>query len=258
MFFVKRSASVITPFFRTIRAKPFRSESPIGIPIFSTFRRSYYVDRDRVSHFKRRGPQRWTANPRTVVVALVVGSIGFVSVYYGNLESIPYTKRTHVILLSSNVEKQLGEAQFKQMKESLKGNLLSPIHPDCVRVRMISERIIRSLHRVCNDMRYIGAETAVAAWPEDGGEKEAKWGVSEDEILDDKWVEQSRNKNKDASRPPATSHLEGLNWEVLVVKDPMVNAVCMPGGKIIVYTGLLDHFRTDAEIATVIGHEVCI
>ncbi|XP_040247429.1 mitochondrial metalloendopeptidase OMA1-like [Aegilops tauschii subsp. strangulata] len=32
--------------------------------------------------------------------------------------------------------------------------------------------------------------------------------------------------------------------------------MCAPGGKIIVYTGLLDKFNTDAEIATVLGHEV--
>ncbi|XP_037449261.1 mitochondrial metalloendopeptidase OMA1-like [Triticum dicoccoides] len=32
--------------------------------------------------------------------------------------------------------------------------------------------------------------------------------------------------------------------------------MCAPGGKIIVYTGLLDKFSTDAEIATVLGHEV--
>ncbi|XP_044415598.1 mitochondrial metalloendopeptidase OMA1 isoform X1 [Triticum aestivum] len=32
--------------------------------------------------------------------------------------------------------------------------------------------------------------------------------------------------------------------------------MCAPGGKIIVYTGLLDKFSTDAEIAAVLGHEV--
>ncbi|KAK2653668.1 hypothetical protein Ddye_013524 [Dipteronia dyeriana] len=31
---------------------------------------------------------------------------------------------------------------------------------------------------------------------------------------------------------------------------------CIPGGKIVVFTGLLEHFRTDEEIATIIGHEV--
>ncbi|KAL0382313.1 UNVERIFIED_CONTAM: Mitochondrial metalloendopeptidase OMA1 [Sesamum calycinum] len=53
-----------------------------------------------------------------------------------------------------------------------------------------------------------------------------------------------------------TGHLEGLKWEVLVVNEPVINAFCLPGGKIVVFTGLLNHFRADAEIATVIGHEV--
>jgi Zn-dependent protease with chaperone function len=43
---------------------------------------------------------------------------------------------------------------------------------------------------------------------------------------------------------------------VIVVKYKLVNAKCLPGGKIIVYTGLLDQMKMDAEIATVLGHEV--
>ncbi|KAM0047390.1 putative peptidase M48 [Helianthus debilis subsp. tardiflorus] len=54
----------------------------------------------------------------------------------------------------------------------------------------------------------------------------------------------------------ATSHLEGLEWEVLVVKNDSVNAYCLPGGKIVVFTGILKHLKTDEEIATIIGHEV--
>ncbi|KAI4967199.1 hypothetical protein ZWY2020_029528 [Hordeum vulgare] len=53
-----------------------------------------------------------------------------------------------------------------------------------------------------------------------------------------------------------TKHLDGFKWEVIVVDNKQVNAMCMPGGKIIVYTGLLQKFNTDAEIATVLGHEV--
>ncbi|KAI3894678.1 hypothetical protein MKW92_052801 [Papaver armeniacum] len=47
-----------------------------------------------------------------------------------------------------------------------------------------------------------------------------------------------------------------MNWEVLVIDEPIVNAFCIPGGKIVVFTGLLDHFRTNGEIATIISHEV--
>ncbi|KAL3639900.1 metalloendopeptidase [Castilleja foliolosa] len=38
--------------------------------------------------------------------------------------------------------------------------------------------------------------------------------------------------------------------------EPEINAFCLPGGKIVVFTALLEHFLTDPEVATIIGHEV--
>jgi predicted Zn-dependent protease len=45
-------------------------------------------------------------------------------------------------------------------------------------------------------------------------------------------------------------------WEFKVIEDAQVNAFCLPGGKVAVYTGLLPMTRDDAGLAAVLGHEV--
>jgi len=52
------------------------------------------------------------------------------------------------------------------------------------------------------------------------------------------------------------SLLEGYQWEYNLVDDPQPNAWCMPGGKIVVYTGILPYTKDAAGLAVVMGHEV--
>lgn len=50
--------------------------------------------------------------------------------------------------------------------------------------------------------------------------------------------------------------IEGYKWEFNVVDSPEINAWCMPGGKVVVYTGILPLTRDDAGLAVVMGHEI--
>lgn len=50
--------------------------------------------------------------------------------------------------------------------------------------------------------------------------------------------------------------LEGYAWEYKLVDSKEVNAWCMPGGKIVFYSGILPICKDDAGMATVMGHEV--
>jgi predicted Zn-dependent protease len=47
-----------------------------------------------------------------------------------------------------------------------------------------------------------------------------------------------------------------FQWKVTLLRKNEANAYCLPGGKIVVYTGILPITKTDAGLATVLGHEV--
>ena len=53
-----------------------------------------------------------------------------------------------------------------------------------------------------------------------------------------------------------SDQLKGYQWEFNLVEDKAVNAWCMPGGKVVVYTGLLPVAQTEAGLAVVMGHEI--
>ena len=52
------------------------------------------------------------------------------------------------------------------------------------------------------------------------------------------------------------SEINNYAWEFNLVQDQSVNAFCMPGGKIVVYEGLLPITQDEASLAVVLGHEI--
>jgi predicted Zn-dependent protease len=53
-----------------------------------------------------------------------------------------------------------------------------------------------------------------------------------------------------------SSLLEGYQWEFNTIDSKEINAWCMPGGKVVVYTGLLSVTQNEAALAIVMGHEI--
>ena len=157
------------------------------------------------------------------------------------------------------------------MKMMFKPKILPASHPQSVRVRLIAKDIIEALLRgtrhqesrsdvIYSNTKAIPSDAHTSQDPRGlRSEKEYKDEqlYGNDEIRDDKWVEKSRKSGKERGDKASTQHLKAFKWEIMVVNDPIVNAFCLPGGKIMVFTGLLKAFPSDAEIATVISHEVC-
>lgn len=68
---------------------------------------------------------------------------------------------------------------------------------------------------------------------------------------------------KDANRVKAigeriakVANRSDFSWEFNLVEDKALNAFCLPGGKVVVYTGILTAARNDDQLATVISHEI--
>jgi predicted Zn-dependent protease len=53
-----------------------------------------------------------------------------------------------------------------------------------------------------------------------------------------------------------SKELEGYDWEFNLVNNNEANAWCMPGGKVVVYSGLLQYTQNEAALAVVMGHEI--
>lgn len=53
-----------------------------------------------------------------------------------------------------------------------------------------------------------------------------------------------------------SKELQGYAWDFNLIESPEVNAWCMPGGKVVVYTGILPITQDETGLAVVMGHEI--
>lgn len=263
--------------FSSLRAtSPIRSAvSELRVSRASKGRRVYFVDSRGYEHFQGRGLKALLETPdgkrraRQYAIILIAFSCLCLMVYATHLEVVPYTYRKHFVLLSPQFEVRLVQDQFEALKKQWKSVTLPQIHPQSIRVRKIAKDIIQAVmeganteggdsHEPTEDKLNVFGDGRrdVVVWTDSGDLPSSGQWEAKGEVLNDGWVGESRSKGLKEGLKPFVDHLKLMKWEILVVDKDIVNAFCLPGGKIVVYTGLLRRFPSDAEVATVLGHEV--
>ncbi|XBH66958.1 hypothetical protein VPH35_095415 [Triticum aestivum] len=172
---------------------------------------------------------RWYHDPRKVAMATAIGLSATVMATCDR-EVVPCTNRSHLVVLSPQKERDLGESLFDEEMAKHRHKTVDPCHPDSVRVRLIAERIIHAANR----------------------------GLGVYDSRDAPMLRVTQKGNKPWAPQPHTRHLHGLNgsWELVLARHENATVGSAPGGKIIVFTGLLDWYKNDGEIAFALAHEV--
>lgn len=118
-------------------------------------------------------------------------------------------------------------------------------------------------YQYCSSDRFVNPETGRAARVALSEGQEAALGVqSYREVLSQSRVISSGPEvdlvRRVTQRLAAATGDTGkkFEWRVSVVQDPQANAFCLPGGKMVVFTGILPIAQTEAGLATVLGHEM--
>ena len=86
------------------------------------------------------------------------------------------------------------------------------------------------------------------------GEQSYKQALSKAKIVHN--TNDARRVKVIGARIAAAANRPDFKWEFTLVENNAMNAFCLPGGKVVVYTGILKAARNGAQLATVISHEV--
>lgn len=111
--------------------------------------------------------------------------------------------------------------------------------------------------------------TSCVTLPETGEKKLLLTSSDQEKQMGEEGYKEVLSKSKLANQLPAYQVLQRVGsriakvtgqtnfaWEYNLIQDKQLNAWCMPGGKIAVYTGILPMMKTEAGMAAVLGHEV--
>ena len=100
-----------------------------------------------------------------------------------------------------------------------------------------------------NQLNFFGEESEIEMGQEADAEIVASVGMYDDPLLQD-YIQDLGHEIAAASERP------NLPWDFKILDDPAVNAFALPGGYVYVTRGLMTHLGSEAELVSVIGHEI--
>ncbi|XP_027157851.1 uncharacterized protein LOC113759472 [Coffea eugenioides] len=186
---------------------------------------------------------------------------------FGSLQVVPCSDRVHLVLSTDLLSKFFDRVKWENYQREYRGTILSPTSPEGVRVGKILGKILEGMydglglqhdyHASIYSPEKIDCDHFSMAVQSDDGQKE---------------ISPQRRDGRFGIRY-GTKHVEGMNWEVMLVDSDFHNAEYLSDGKIVFYTGVLtlagseegrrmikdaDSFDAfiDAVIATSLSHEV--
>ncbi|KAH7864794.1 hypothetical protein Vadar_033941 [Vaccinium darrowii] len=185
---------------------------------------------------------------------VVFGSCVLFALLFVRIERIPISRRFHVVLLCKMLERKLEEWQFRTVLNENQGKILPPDSPQSIRVQRILREIVQGMH---SGLR-LEKDCTVRVHERNNPVKMIPRGTGNELLVhNNKAMGRSTQKRvRKFGWKFATKHLDGLNWEVMVVNSSICNACYVPNGKIVIFTGLLNKLKSDGEVAVVLGHEV--
>ena len=86
------------------------------------------------------------------------------------------------------------------------------------------------------------------------GESSYKQALSQAKVINNTY--DSRRVKVIGEKIAKAANRPDFKWEFNLVENDAMNAFCLPGGKVVVYTGILKAAKNDAQLATVMSHEV--
>lgn len=166
----------------------------------------------------------------------VIKCLSFVTFLIGRFEIVPFTNK--IVYVFPFIDKIWGELYYSRcVKEGYKkGEVLSQDHPLCVRVESIAVKLLEALRRESGRNHVLADQ---------------QWLVEDDGEV--KLVKICRRKENESVKVRLK---EGIDWEFFVLDVPMACSGYINIGKILVFTGMFDRYKTDAELAIIIAHEV--